>query len=78
MSPRRPSEKLSPARFVAQARKRSNFKLDPKGDVTVYKCIRCKREVEVESEYGGIRCPYCGHRILVKERPTIIKKVKVL
>ncbi|MFZ0010889.1 MAG: DNA-directed RNA polymerase subunit P [Halobacteriota archaeon] len=49
-----------------------------RGDFTVYKCIRCKREVEVESEYGGIRCPYCGHRILVKERPTIIKKVKVL
>lgn len=40
-----------------------------------YKCSRCKQIVEIDKEFGGIRCPYCGHRILVKERPTSIKKI---
>ncbi|HWR24895.1 MAG TPA: DNA-directed RNA polymerase subunit P [Methanosarcina sp.] len=40
-----------------------------------YKCTRCKQKVEVDYEYTGIRCPYCGHRILVKERPTTIKRI---
>ncbi|MDI6888343.1 MAG: DNA-directed RNA polymerase subunit P [Methanocellales archaeon] len=42
----------------------------------VYKCTGCKRVVEINSEYGGVRCPYCGHRVLLKERGTIIKRVK--
>ncbi len=42
----------------------------------VYKCTGCKRVVEIDSEYGGVRCPYCGHRVLLKERGTIIKRVK--
>nr|WP_269850763.1 DNA-directed RNA polymerase subunit P [Methanosarcina horonobensis] len=41
-----------------------------------YKCTRCKQKVEIDYEYTGIRCPYCGHRILVKERPTTIKRIK--
>jgi len=32
--------------------------------------------VEIDYEYSGIRCPYCGHRILVKERPVLVKQVK--
>ncbi len=42
----------------------------------VYKCTRCKRAVEIDYEYSGIRCPYCGHRILFKERPVIVKHIK--
>ncbi|MDD1733930.1 MAG: DNA-directed RNA polymerase subunit P, partial [Methanothrix sp.] len=24
-----------------------------------YKCTRCKKTVEIDYEYSGIRCPYC-------------------
>ncbi|ATZ60648.1 MAG: DNA-directed RNA polymerase subunit P [Methanosarcinales archaeon Met12] len=41
-----------------------------------YKCAKCKRTVEIDHEYGGVRCPYCGHRVLLKERGTIIKRIK--
>ncbi|PSP68450.1 DNA-directed RNA polymerase subunit P [Halobacteriales archaeon QS_9_67_15] len=41
-----------------------------------YKCSRCKRDVELD-EYGGVRCPYCGHRVLLKERSRDIKEVDV-
>lgn len=41
----------------------------------VYKCAHCKQTVEIDKDLQGIRCPFCGHRILVKERPTTIKRV---
>ncbi|MHC1631424.1 MAG: DNA-directed RNA polymerase subunit P [Methanotrichaceae archaeon] len=43
-----------------------------------YKCTRCKKIVEVDYERSGIRCPHCGHRILMKERPTTIKRIKAV
>jgi DNA-directed RNA polymerase subunit P len=41
-----------------------------------YKCSRCKRDVELD-EYGGVRCPFCGHRVLLKERSRDVKEVDV-
>ncbi|PSQ39751.1 DNA-directed RNA polymerase subunit P [Halobacteriales archaeon SW_5_70_135] len=41
-----------------------------------YKCSRCKRDVELD-EYGGVRCPYCGHRVLLKERGRDITEIDV-
>jgi len=26
----------------------------------------------------GIKCPYCGYRILYKKRPSIIKRIKAI
>ena len=37
-----------------------------------YKCSRCKRDVELD-EYGGVRCPYCGHRGLRREGARDVK-----
>jgi DNA-directed RNA polymerase subunit P len=42
----------------------------------MYYCERCRREVEIDYKYPGIRCQYCGHKILIKKRPSIIKRVK--
>ncbi|OGI11634.1 DNA-directed RNA polymerase subunit P [Candidatus Micrarchaeota archaeon RBG_16_36_9] len=42
----------------------------------MYKCLKCGKEVESERVKEKIRCPYCGYRILVKETPKTIKKVK--
>jgi len=43
-----------------------------------YKCTRCKKLVEIDYESRGVRCMYCGHRILIKERPTSIQNIKVM
>jgi DNA-directed RNA polymerase subunit P len=41
-----------------------------------YKCSRCKRQVDLD-ERRGIKCPYCGHRIFLKERGGGVKRVDV-
>lgn len=44
----------------------------------MYKCLNCGREVRIElSTAKKIICPYCGYRILRKERPKVVKKVYV-
>ncbi len=40
----------------------------------MYKCLECGKTVPTLEE--KIRCPYCGGRIFVKERPKVLKKVK--
>jgi len=40
---------------------------------STYKCARCKQKVEIDV---NVRCPYCGHRILFKERGSAIKEMK--
>jgi DNA-directed RNA polymerase, subunit RPC10 (contains C4-type Zn-finger) len=41
-----------------------------------YYCSHCKREIDIDYENAGVRCLYCGHRILVKKRPATIKRIK--
>lgn len=40
-----------------------------------YRCGKCKRNVEFDTNNIGMRCPYCGSKVFYKERPTIAKKV---
>jgi len=40
----------------------------------MYKCIKCKKTISKVDE--KIRCPYCGFRIFIKLRPTVVKKVQ--
>ncbi|MCX8179012.1 MAG: DNA-directed RNA polymerase subunit P [Candidatus Aenigmarchaeota archaeon] len=39
-----------------------------------FKCLQCGKVVEKLE--GRVRCPYCGYRIFVKNRPKIVKRVK--
>ncbi|MHA1237973.1 MAG: DNA-directed RNA polymerase subunit P [Candidatus Odinarchaeia archaeon] len=43
-----------------------------------YRCGQCGGEVTSEElkTLPGVKCPYCGYRILYKTRPPIVKKVK--
>ena len=41
-----------------------------------FKCTRCKETVDIDYNYAGIRCSYCGHRILIKKRSTVLRKIK--
>ncbi|NOZ82036.1 MAG: DNA-directed RNA polymerase subunit P [Candidatus Micrarchaeota archaeon] len=42
----------------------------------MYRCLNCKREIELEQVKEKIRCPYCGYRILAKQPGAGIIKVK--
>ncbi len=46
--------------------------------MTKYVCHRCGKVVTPEelNLMPGSKCPDCGHRILLKTRPPIIKKLK--
>ena len=46
--------------------------------MTTYRCQRCKETVLPTDMkiVPGIKCPKCGNRILFKERPPVVRKVK--
>ncbi len=43
-----------------------------------YRCGNCGRMIDIEDleVLPGIRCSYCGHRVLYKIRSPTIKKIK--
>ncbi|WP_255568288.1 DNA-directed RNA polymerase subunit P [Salinarchaeum sp. IM2453] len=44
-----------------------------------YTCVRCKKEV-IPGQYSdrlNIRCPYCGHRIWLKDTSSDVRGVAV-
>ncbi len=42
----------------------------------MYKCLNCGKEVRLELKTAKkIICPYCGYRIIRKDRPKVVKKV---
>ncbi len=43
----------------------------------MYKCLNCGKSISLEEVGKRIRCPYCGYRILMKERPKVVKKVVI-
>ena len=46
--------------------------------VIVYRCVKCGAIVKSTELELGIRCPYCRYRVLVKERPPIVKRVRAV
>lgn len=46
--------------------------------MTLYICQACGTEIEPDKlkTLPGIRCIVCAHRILIKKRPAIIKRLK--
>ena len=45
----------------------------------VYECVKCGAMVytdELELRGGGVKCTYCGFRVLKKIRPPVVKLVK--
>jgi DNA-directed RNA polymerase subunit P len=42
----------------------------------MYQCGSCGKDVEINAD-EPIRCPFCGHKILIKKRPRISKRVRV-
>ena len=43
-----------------------------------YKCVQCGAIITSDqlASMLGIKCPYCGYRILRKMRPPIVKRIK--
>jgi DNA-directed RNA polymerase subunit P len=46
--------------------------------VMPYACGKCGKTVSLQGleSLPGVKCPYCGYRVLYKIRPPIVKKVK--
>ena len=45
----------------------------------VYECVKCGAKValdELELRGGGVKCTYCGYRVLKKIRPPVVKRIK--
>jgi len=45
----------------------------------VYECVKCGAMIytdELELRGGGVKCTYCGFRVLKKIRPPVVKRVK--
>ena len=43
-----------------------------------YICSRCGKEVTQQGMEAlpGVKCPFCGYRILRKARPPVVKRMK--
>lgn len=42
-----------------------------------YTCANCKRSVDFDEYNANVRCPYCGHRVWIKDRARNTKAVSV-
>jgi DNA-directed RNA polymerase subunit RPC12/RpoP len=43
--------------------------------MSIYVCLKCSKEVDVNVKGEKVMCTYCSERILLKKRPDIAKKV---
>ena len=42
----------------------------------MYKCMHCGKRTELDIKTAKkVICPSCGYRILLKERPKVVKKI---
>lgn len=41
----------------------------------MYKCLNCGKLVDLGQVKEKIRCPYCGFKILMKDKPKTVVKV---
>jgi len=44
-----------------------------------YECVKCGAKVSIEEldlRGGGVKCTYCGYRVLRKIRPPVVKRIK--
>lgn len=52
---------------------------EKKGQGLVYECVRCGAKVaidELKLRGGGVKCTECGYRVLKKQRPPVVKRVR--
>lgn len=43
-----------------------------------YQCVKCGAKVtidELELRGGGVKCTFCGYRVLKKIRPPVVKRI---
>jgi DNA-directed RNA polymerase subunit P len=42
----------------------------------MYRCMKCGKDVKVEPKEKRIRCPFCGYKVLIKQRSGVAKTIK--
>jgi len=51
---------------------------EERGQGIFYECVKCGAKVsseDLELRGGGVKCTYCGYRVLKKIRPPVVKRV---
>lgn len=41
----------------------------------MFKCLNCQKSINDEVLKEKIRCPFCGYRVMIKERAKTVSKV---
>jgi len=41
-----------------------------------WKCMMCKKQVDIDIRKVGMTCPYCNGKVFYKDRPTTAKRIK--
>ena len=63
---------------LAHTTEESQCMSEETGHGLVYECVRCSAKVlteELDLRGGGIKCTFCGYRVLKKIRPPVVKRV---
>ncbi len=42
----------------------------------MFRCLNCQKSIKDETLKEKIRCPYCGYRVMIRERAKTVVKVK--
>lgn len=42
----------------------------------MYKCLNCRKSIDIEQIKEKIRCPYCGYKVVIKTPPKTVVKVQ--
>ena len=50
--------------------------MSDEGQVILYRCVKCGAIVKSTELKLGIRCPHCRYRVLMKEKPPIVRRIK--
>jgi DNA-directed RNA polymerase subunit RPC12/RpoP len=80
--PQKPLKVKEPMLFKVQKTRRNKKTMSDKNQSEsglAYECVKCGARValdELELRGGGVKCTYCGYRVLKKMRPPVVKRVK--
>ncbi len=41
----------------------------------MYRCLNCRKDVELDAKSKRVRCPFCGYRIMLRTKSVTPRRV---